>query len=100
MFTFIKQIFFSTLIFFASLSNVNPLECILMKDQECKVRPEIVNNSRNDPIFYPFSITTNKCSGNCNDINIHMQKFVFQIYLKIQMLKHSIYCQELMKLQI
>ena len=28
MFTFIKQIFFSALMYFASLSNVNPLECI------------------------------------------------------------------------
>ena len=69
MFKFIKQIFFSTLMYFGSLSSVNPLECISMKNQECKVRPEIVNISRNDPIFYPFSIMTNKCSGNCNDIN-------------------------------
>ena len=69
MFTFIKQIFFSTLMYFASLSNVNPLECISMKYQECKVRPETVNITSNNPIFYPFSIKTNKCSGNCNDIN-------------------------------
>ena len=54
---------------FGSLSSVNPLECISMKNQECKVRPEIVNISRNNPIFYSFSIMTNKCSGNCNDIN-------------------------------
>ena len=40
-----------------------------MKNQKCKVRPEIVNISHNNPIFYPFSIMTNKCSGNCNDIN-------------------------------
>ena len=69
MFKFIKQIFFSTLMYFGSLSSVNPLECISMKNQECKVRPEIVNISRNDPIFYPFSIMINKCSANCNDIN-------------------------------
>ena len=33
--------------------------------------PEIinVNSDSNTPIFYPFSIKTNKCSGNCNDIN-------------------------------
>ena len=41
---------------FASLSNVNSLECILMKNQECKVRPESVNVNSNNPIFYPFSI--------------------------------------------
>ena len=38
-------------------------------NQECKVRPEIVNINSNNPIFYPFSVKTNKCSGNCNNIN-------------------------------
>ena len=37
--------------------------------QKCKVRPEIVNIGSNDPIFYPFSIKVDKCSGNCNNIN-------------------------------
>ena len=69
MFEFIKQIFISSLMFFGNLSSVNPLEYISMKNQECKVRPEIVNINSNDPIFYPFSIKINKCSGNCNDIN-------------------------------
>ena len=55
--------------FFGSLSNINPLKCISLKNQECKVRPEIVNINSNDPIFYPFSIKVNKCSGNCNNIN-------------------------------
>ena len=40
-----------------------------MKNQECKVRPEIVNINSNNPIFYPFSVKINKCSGNCNNIN-------------------------------
>ena len=69
MFKFIKQIFISTMMYFGSLSSVNLLECILMKNQECKVRPETVNINSNDPIFYPFSIKTNKCSGNCNNIS-------------------------------
>ena len=69
MFIFIKQIFISTLMFFGSLSNANPLECISMKNQECKIRPEIVDVNSNNPIFYPFSIKTNKCSGNCNNIS-------------------------------
>ena len=69
MFRFIKQIFISTLMFFSSLSNVNPLECVSMETQECKVWPKIVNISSNDPIFYPFSIKVNKCSGNCNNIS-------------------------------
>ena len=55
--------------FFGSLSNVNPLECVSMKNQKCKVRPEIINVNSNEPIFYPYSIKGNKCSGSCNKIN-------------------------------
>ena len=40
-----------------------------MKNQECKVRPEIINVNSNGPVFYPFSIKTSKCSGSCNNIN-------------------------------
>ena len=40
-----------------------------MKNQECKIRPEIININSNSPIFYPFSIKINKCSGSCNNIN-------------------------------
>ena len=40
-----------------------------MKNQECKVRPEIINANNNEPVFYPFSIKTSKCSGSCNNIN-------------------------------
>ena len=69
MFKFIKQIFISTMMFFNSILNVNPLECVSMKNQECKVRPEIVDINSNNPIFYPFSIKANKCSGNRNNIS-------------------------------
>ena len=40
-----------------------------MKNQQCKTRPQIVNVNGNNPIFYPFSIKTSKCSGNCNNVN-------------------------------
>ena len=40
-----------------------------MKNQECKVRPEIISINSNNPMFYPFSVKVNKCSGNCNNIN-------------------------------
>ena len=45
------------------------MKCISMNNQECKVRPEIVNVYSDEPIFYPFSIKTSKCSGSCNNIN-------------------------------
>ena len=40
-----------------------------MNNQPCKARPEVINFSSNNPAFYPFRIKTNKCSGNCNNIN-------------------------------
>ena len=40
-----------------------------MKNQECKVRTEIVDVSSIDSIFYPVSIRVNKYSGNCNNVN-------------------------------
>ena len=49
--------------------TVTPLRWILMNNQECKVRPDIVNVNNDEPIFYPFSIRTSKCSGSCNNIN-------------------------------
>ena len=55
--------------FGCSLSNVNPLKCISLNNQECKVRPQIVNVYSNEPVFFLFSIKTSKCSGSCNNIN-------------------------------
>ena len=40
-----------------------------MNNQVCKVRPKIIYVNSNEPVFYPFSIKTSKCSGSCNNIN-------------------------------
>ena len=40
-----------------------------MNKQECKKRSDIINVNTNEPIFYPYSITINKCKGSCNTIN-------------------------------
>ena len=77
MFGFAKRIFISTMFFGSSLSSVNPLECISMNNQECKVRPEIFNVNSKEPVFFPFSITTSKCSGSCNNINDPYAKLCF-----------------------
>ena len=45
------------------------MNCISLKNQEFKVRAEIVDVSSNNPIFYPFSVKINRCSGNGNSIN-------------------------------
>ena len=69
MFVFIKRIFYIGSLFLSSLVGTTPLSCISMQNQECKIRPEVINININNPIFYPFSIKINKCSGNCNNIN-------------------------------
>ena len=69
MFVFIKKIFCIGSIFLSSLVSTTSSSCISIKNQECKVRPEIVDINSNNPIFCPFSIKINKCSGNCNSIN-------------------------------
>ena len=70
MFGFVRGIFVSTIMFFGcNLSSLNPLECVLMNNQEWKVRPEIVGVNSSEPVFYPFSVKTIKSSGICKNIN-------------------------------
>ena len=66
-FSFVKKFF--VLVLTVLLNFTNALECISMKNQECIVRPEIVDTNSNNPIFYPFSVKINRCSGNCNNVN-------------------------------
>ena len=67
---FVKQISASAMVFFScNVLNVNPLKCVLMNNQECKIKPEIINVNSNELLFYPYSILANECSGSCNDIN-------------------------------
>ena len=40
-----------------------------MNSREYKVRSEIIDVNSNEPVFYPFSIKTSKCSGSCSNIN-------------------------------
>ena len=69
MLVFINKIFCIGSLFLSSLVSTTSLNCISMKNQECKVRPEIINVNSNEPVFYPFSIKTSKWSGSCNNIN-------------------------------
>ena len=65
----LKKVFFIGLTLLSDFINVNSLRCIQMNNQPCKARPQIIYVNSNEPIFYPFSIKTNKCSDNCNNIN-------------------------------
>ena len=72
----LKKAFFAGLTILSSVNPLNaiplsatPLKCVSMTNQEFKVRPQIVNINSDEPVFYPFSIKTSKCSGSCNNIN-------------------------------
>ena len=69
MFRFVKQIFVSAMFFVCNVSSVNSSKCISMNNQDCKIRPEIININSNEHLFCPYSIKVNKCSGSCNNIN-------------------------------
>ena len=66
-FNFVRKVFVLGLTIISNITNA--LECISIKNQKYKVRPQIVNINSNNPIFYPSSVTINRCSGNCNNIN-------------------------------
>ena len=67
MFGVFKRVAVAALAFFSS--NVNSLKFVSMNNQECKIRPKIVDINSNEPVFFPYSIKTNKCSGSCSNIN-------------------------------
>ena len=70
MFGFTELISISAMMFLGcSLPSVNSLKCISMKNQECKVRSQIVNVNSEEPVFFPFSIKISKCSGSCSNNN-------------------------------
>ena len=61
--------FFYRICIFSILASINVLCFILMNNEECKVKSQIVNLNKDKPVSFRFSIKTNKCSGSCNNIN-------------------------------
>ena len=64
MFGFIKRSFLTGIIFLSTLTSVNLLFCISVNNQECK-----------EPVLFPFSIKTSKCSGSCKNVSDPYAKF-------------------------
>ena len=65
MFGFIKKVIVAAMTFF----SCNALECVLMTNQECKIRPLVVNINSDSPFFHTYSFQVNNCSGSCNNID-------------------------------
>ena len=74
-FEFIKKVFFGGSTILSGFTNAHSLSCISMKNQERKTRPQVVNVNGDEPVFFPISIETSKCSGTCNNINFPDAKF-------------------------
>ena len=51
MFVFINKIFCIGSLYLSSLVSTTLLSSISIKNQECKVRPAIINANSNNPIF-------------------------------------------------
>ena len=81
-----------------SLFSCNALKCVSISNQECKIRPEVVNINSNKPLFYPYSILVNKCSVSCNNINNPYSKLRVPDIVKNTNVR--VFNQELMKQDI
>ena len=67
-FGFVKKVLSVGLTILSGFANANSWNCISTNNQECKTRPQVVNVNGDEPVFFPFSIETSKCSGSCNNI--------------------------------
>ena len=65
MFGFIKKWFFTAIMFF----DCNARKCISINNEECKIRPEIININSNEPLFYLYNVRRSKSGGSCNIVN-------------------------------
>ena len=82
-FRFVKQVFFIGLTILSHFTNANSLSCISMKNQECKTRPQVIKVNEDEPVFFPFSIETSKCTDSCNNINYLYAKICVPDAIKI-----------------
>ena len=77
----LKNRFFTAMTFFSfNALNVILLKCISMNNQECKIRPKILNSNSNEPLFFPYSVLVNKFSGIVIILMTHLLHYVFLIY--------------------
>ena len=82
---------FNVVIGFIGLNiKVIPLKCVSISNQECKVRPTVMNINKNEPLFYIYSILVNKCSVSFNNINDLYAKFAFLMLLRTWILIYLI----------
>ena len=52
-----------------NMVEVKSLECMSVVNQKCMSRHKVLDINPDEPVFYPYSIKVNTCSGSCNTIN-------------------------------
>ena len=63
--------------------SYNILNVISLNNQECRAILEIININTKKPLFYPYSIKINRCSGIVMTSMTHMQNYVFLMLLRV-----------------
>ena len=77
MFVFIKKIFHIESLFLSILVSTTSLNCFSMKNQECKVRPEIINVNSNELYFILLVLKQINVAAVVITLIIHIQKYAF-----------------------
>ena len=62
----IKQMFIVLLLlcFGGSLA----IKCVFLYNQSCFIRPLLIDLNLDELYYYPFTITVNRCDGNCTRV--------------------------------
>ena len=46
-----------------------PKKCVSLDNRPCQTRPTLANVNSNQPLFYAFTVSAQKCGGSCNTID-------------------------------
>ena len=50
-------------------NSERPIKCVSLNKRSCKAIPTIVDIKSNETLFYPLTVSVNKCGGSCNTID-------------------------------
>ena len=45
------------------------IKCVSPNNRPCQTRPTLIDIHSNEPLFYPFTVSINKCGGSCDTID-------------------------------
>ena len=79
---------------FLNALKVKSLECMSMINQKSITTPKIINTNDDEPVFYPYSIKINKCSGSIKILMILLRDYAFLMLVRILMLRCFTYWRE------